>query len=64
MPDVQPQITGTVRTVDPLTVWPDGSTSWCPAATIAGQVYLSGDRVQITVRNPLPPLLQGLVIAP
>ncbi|GAW50621.1 MULTISPECIES: hypothetical protein [unclassified Nocardioides] len=54
------QTTGTVSSAAPLEVVVDGATVACPAATLNGQAYTVGQRVTVTVRNPLLPLVQGV----
>lgn len=49
----------TVTQAAPLWVVVDGATSPCPANVLDGATYLVGDRVTVTVRNPLVPLVQG-----
>lgn len=58
MADVQ--VTATVVDVSPLTVVVDGATVACPANVLDGATYATDDRVTVTVRNPLPPLVQGV----
>lgn len=58
MADVQ--VTATVVDESPLTVVVDGATVACPANVLDAATYAVGDRVTVTVRNPLPPLVQGV----
>ena len=58
MPDVQ--VAGTVTDDSPLTVIVDGATVANPANALDGATYSIGDRVTVTVRNPLVPLVQGV----
>lgn len=50
---------GTVTQVSPLRVVVDGATVSCPANALDGATYSLNDRVTVTLRNPLPPLVQG-----
>jgi hypothetical protein len=43
----------------PLRVVVDGATASCRAYTLNGTSYSVGARVTVTIRNPLPPLVQG-----
>lgn len=54
------QTTATVTVAAPLTVVVDGATVECLAAALNGQTYTIGQRVTVTVRNPLLPLVQGV----
>lgn len=54
------QTTGTVTQVSPLRVIVDGATVSCPANALDGATYALDDRVTVTVRNPQPPLVQGV----
>lgn len=51
---------GTVTDDAPLTVVVDGATVPSFANAIDGASYELGDRVTLTIRNPLPPLIQGV----
>lgn len=53
------QTTATVSQSSPLWIVVDGATTPCPANTLDGASYVVGDRVTVTVRNPLVPLVQG-----
>lgn len=53
------QVLGTVTSASPLRVRVDGATSDSPAKTLDAKTYVVGDRVTITVRNPLPPMVLG-----
>lgn len=54
------QATATVVSVSPLRIVVDGSTVDCPANVLDGSSYAVDDRVTVTVRNPLLPLVQGV----
>lgn len=54
------QTTGTIDTSTPLTVTVDGATVSCPAYALDSASYLAGQRVTVIVRNPRPPLVQGV----
>ena len=49
----------TVAQVKPLLVVADGASTACPVTAPAGDSYAVGDRVQVTVRTPQPPLMVG-----
>lgn len=51
---------GTITDDSPLSVVVDGATVPSFANALDGGVYSIGDRVTLTVRNPLPPLIQGV----
>lgn len=53
------QVLGTVTVASPLRVRVDGATSDSPAKTLNAQTFTVGDRVTVTVRNPLPPMVLG-----
>lgn len=55
-----PQMPATVTTASPLTVTIDGAMTACPANVLDGAAYAVGARVTVTVRNPLPPLVNGI----
>lgn len=50
----------TVTSIAPLEVEVDGATVACPAAVLDDATYSLGDRVTVSIRNPLPPLIQGV----
>lgn len=54
------QVTATVTATSPLAVVVDGATVACPALVLDGATYSVDDRVTVTVRNPLIPLIQGV----
>lgn len=55
------QTTGTVTTASPdLWVIVDGATVASPAYVLDIASYTVGQRVRITVRNPLVPVVQGV----
>lgn len=56
--EVQTQATVTVAV--PLRIVVDGALTPCPANVLNGASYTVGQRVTVTVRNPLPPLVQGV----
>lgn len=53
-------VKGTVTDDSPLRVVVDGATVDTPAKALDGATYTIGDRVTVTVRNPLVPLVQGV----
>lgn len=53
------QTAATVSQESPLWVVVDGATVACPANVLDGATYAVGERVTVTVRNPLLPLVQG-----
>lgn len=58
--DVSEQQTkATVTQASPLRVVVDGATVSSRAYTLNGTVYAVNDRVTVTIRNPLPPFVQG-----
>lgn len=57
---VTTQTTGTVTQASPLRVIVDGATYDSPAYTLDGATYALNARVTVIVRNPLPPLVQGI----
>lgn len=54
------QTTATVTQASPLLVRVDGATVASPANKLNAATYTLGQRVTVTVRNPLPPLVQGV----
>lgn len=54
------QMPATVTAASPLQVVVDGAQTSCPAAALDGATYSVNDRVTVTIRNPLPPLVQGV----
>lgn len=53
--------TATVTQESPdLWILLEGATTPCPAYVLDVAAYDVGQRVQVTVRNPLPPLVQGV----
>lgn len=54
------QSTATVTQASPLRVVVDGATTDSRANVLDGASYSVGQRVTVTVRNPLPPLVQGV----
>jgi hypothetical protein len=55
------QTHGTVTAISPsLRVVCDGATVDSPAMALNGATYVIGNRVTITVRNPLIPLVLGI----
>lgn len=54
------QVTATVTQQTPLRVVADGAETDSPAKGLDGATYTVGQRVSITVRNPDPPLVQGV----
>lgn len=54
------QTTATVVGEAPLMIVVDGATVPCPAAVLNNAEYFVGDRVTVTVRNPVLPLVQGV----
>lgn len=53
------QVTGTVTNASPLRVRVDGALSDSPAKTLNAVTFTVNDRVTVTVRNPLVPLVLG-----
>lgn len=58
------QIQMTVTQASPLRVIADGADTDSVAAKTGSDTYLLGDRVQATLRTPLPPLVTGKVTPP
>jgi len=54
-------VTMTVTTASPVAVTADAATVAAPAVALNGAAYLVGDRVNVTIRNPRPPLITGKV---
>lgn len=54
------QTTATITNASPVWIVVDGSTVPCPAAVLDAATYTVGQRVTVTVRNPLLPLVQGV----
>lgn len=51
----------TVSTASPdLWIVVDGSTSPCPAYVLDVAAYTVGQRVRVTIRNPLVPVVNGI----
>jgi hypothetical protein len=50
----------TVTQASPLRIVMDGATVDSPANSLDGAAYAVGNRVTCTVRNPVPPLVQGV----
>ncbi|GEP38896.1 hypothetical protein NPS01_25590 [Nocardioides psychrotolerans] len=59
-PITEVQTAATVTISVPLTILVDGATTPCPANVLDAGVYGVGQRVTVTVRNPLLPLVQGV----
>lgn len=59
-PITEVQTGATVTDDSPLTILVDGATTPCPANVLDAGVYALGQRVTVTVRNPLLPLVQGV----
>ncbi|MBN9607859.1 MAG: hypothetical protein BGO26_06795 [Actinobacteria bacterium 69-20] len=59
--DVQQQTDAWVTSTSPLMVVTKCATTACPADKLASTTPAVGDRVQVTLRNPRPPLVQGVV---
>lgn len=57
---IEAQAKGTVTDDAPLSVVVDGATVSSFANALDGATYDLGDRVTVTIRNPLPPLVQGV----
>lgn len=53
------QTSATVVDTTPLTILVDGADTPCPALVLNDEVYIVEDRVTVTVRNPLVPLVLG-----
>lgn len=58
MPDVSAK--GTVSQASPLRVVVDGATVDSPAMALDGATYTLADRVTLTLRNPIAPLVNGV----
>jgi hypothetical protein len=54
------QMPATVTQASPVRVVVDGATVDCPAMTLNAATYTVNQRVTVTVRNPLPPLVMGV----
>lgn len=57
---VEQQTTATVTQASPLRVVVDGATVDSPANVLDSATYAVGQRLTVTVRNPQPPLVQGV----
>lgn len=57
---MEQQTRATVTSAAPLRVVVDGATTQSFANALDAAVYEIGDRVTVTVRNPMPPLIQGV----
>lgn len=57
---VEVQAKATVTAESPLTVLIDGADTPCFANALNADPYLVDDRVTVTIRNPVPPLVQGV----
>ncbi|MDN4173912.1 hypothetical protein QWY28_13205 [Nocardioides sp. SOB77] len=57
---IETQVKATVTSADPLRVVVDGATQPSFANALDASSYAVGQRVTVTVRNPLPPLVQGV----
>lgn len=55
------EVVGTVTDDSPLTVLVDGADTVCPAESLSEVAYSVNDRVQMTVRTPMMPLVTGKV---
>jgi len=58
--EVSTQSTATVTSAAPLRALVDGATRDSFVNALDGATYEVGDRVTVTIRNPLPPLVQGI----
>lgn len=58
-PQQQQQIPATVTQASPLRVVVDGATVDSPAKALDGATYTLGQRLVVTTRNPLPPIVLG-----
>lgn len=56
---VEASAKGTVTSAAPLRVVVDGATQSSFVNALDGASYLPGDRVNLTLRNPAPPLIEG-----
>lgn len=54
------QTKATVTQASPLRVLVDGATVDSVAMALDGAAYAVNDRVTVAIRNPLPPLIQGV----
>lgn len=59
-PIVETQMPATVVDDSPLVIVIDGATTPCPANVLDASTYTVGQRVTVTVRNPMLPLIQGV----
>lgn len=57
--DAGAQVAATVTQASPLRVVVDGAVTDSPALGLNGATYTVNQRVQVQVRNPRPPLIQG-----
>lgn len=53
------QMPANVTQASPLRVVTEGSTKDCPAVGLNGATYVLDQRVTVTIRTPLPPLVLG-----
>jgi hypothetical protein len=60
LPKIETQVKATVTSAAELRVVVDGATVDSFANALDAAAYSVGDRVTVTVRNPLPPLVQGV----
>lgn len=58
--DTSTQTAATVTQASPLRVIVDGAVTDSPANGLNAATYTVGQRVTVTVRNPQPPLIQGV----
>lgn len=54
------QALATITATGDYRVLMDGATVECPASALGGATYVVGERVTVTVRNPRPPLIEGV----
>lgn len=60
-PESSPQTDAWVTSTSPLMVRTLGATKACPAAVLASATVVLNDHVQVTLRTPTKPLIQGVV---
>ena len=60
-PEPSAQTDAWVTSTSPLMVRTLGATKSCPAAALASASVSVNDHVQVTLRTPMKPLIQGVV---
>lgn len=59
--EITDQTTGFITSTSPLMVRTYGAQTACPATKLASATLSVSDLVQVTLRTPAPPLVQGAV---